>query len=146
MIEDKQQYLVYEWEREYVYILEREFMSSEECREYIDRLCKDYNIKPLGVKISFKKNITYFEPRKWRIVIGENGRSRQVLLHEFGHVIDLLTTGGIEHHGPSFVRIVMELYNKYLEIPFEYLYSKANKMGVSYLSREDLKNKRIKRY
>lgn len=144
---DIQQFKVYAWERKVLkdkFLGERDVLSltSEKAAALVEQVSNDFGFpKPelfsdleeedkalLRRAIGMKKNETlnglYLKQPNALFLM--NG-GRYVLLHELGHAYESFASenGLYQAHGPLFVRIVAQLYAKYLDVDIEVLYNAA---------------------
>jgi hypothetical protein len=118
-------------------------LSLEECRVLASKVCSDYNVpSPLikdgrSLKVAkggFDKigNLTIRLPKMYR--------NRITVLHEATHcVMKYLTLNdGIDHenHGPIYIRYLLDVYSRYLDVPISLLESVAKKFNLEIADKE----------
>lgn len=131
---DNQRKRVYDWERAHVPGHDDGMdattrMPLEECRALVESVAADYNLTPPVVK----------DGRGRRNAIGGQttislplwARCVPIVLHEVAHTI-LLQKGqyGAAYHGPDFMRVFLDLLEKYAKLPLRELRSSAAKAGL----------------
>lgn len=124
--------IAYDWERDFVEPYAK-IIDATETHAITASVCADYSIVPPTILISAQAGPSDFDADTNTITFGHN---RDVdILHELGHAIlsarahksDLVDE---EHHGPAFVWIAIELYNRYLNLDLQYLTVSAAQNGL----------------
>lgn len=125
---DWQQYKVYSWEAD---TLEGDarILTEDEARAIIKKVSRDYGMKP--PKLVWKKRKTEYstyDENDHQIDFGH--RDEISLLHEIAHAVHAHNAEADIHHGPAFVWIAIELYNRYAGVNLQYLITSAKNYGL----------------
>lgn len=150
--QDPQKALEYFWERMYIEpLFPDEDLTLLECERLSNRMCEDHGVKaPLIIRgrgtisRSFDVEITG-GPSKRRlflpfIQLPKGGRRAIDVLHECCHFLKHKYDHECSHHGPVFVRLLIDEIVKYNnEISREWLEEKADFIGLKYCVLDPLK-------
>jgi len=140
---DWQQQRVYDWEEEqFGEIASR--MDPETMQRAANRIADEFNIEAMD--ISFKKahgnsnfEMNYYYFGNHTVTLQSN--DIETLLHEISHAIDHKANHNKwAHHGPSFVRTLITLLDKYLFLDPDKLTKSAEEAGITVAERRDLPN------
>jgi hypothetical protein len=127
---DKQKKRVYEWEEKCVAGAEDPvFKDEDEAKKLVRKIARKYNIPRPSLKWADHGRSMY-EDDKNRIIFGH--RTLQSLLHEMAHAVHFHRNGedNAQHHGPAFVWIAIDLYNRYGGHDLGYLVQSAANFDV----------------
>jgi hypothetical protein len=107
-------------------------LTTEQCRDYVFKACSATNTRLPSIRFSKASHVPCkADFSRWEIILAEWGRAALPVLHETAH---LATFNAVRHgentHGPSFARMVIELYSGFLGINREYLIQTAARCGV----------------
>ncbi len=126
---------LYHWEDAFVATKQRPgdmLLTSEQCRLLVEQACTVTGTRLPTVRfrnaahVPCKANF-----RTWEIILAEWGRAALPVLHEVGHLAtfdDVMA--GENPHGPSFARMVIELYATFMGVDMEYMLRTAARCGV----------------
>lgn len=131
---DFNQQAVYNWEAKYVDPLTSE-IDEAGARALVTKIAQDYGIPVPAFKwIEVDHELddgepgSFYHAEEHAMYFGH--RDRMTLLHETAHAIESCFAQDTPHHGPAFVWVVIELYNRYGGLSLPYLVTTAHQKGV----------------
>lgn len=129
---DRQKQKVYNWQDKYI-SRGTQRMNLERMRNAVNRLCDDFNM--VAPDIAHEKGIPVSQATSWydtefhEILMQHN--HFYLVLHEFGHALDTHLVGNKwSGHGPSFVRVMSFLAERYHYETSHKLDAAAKNMGI----------------
>ena len=131
VFQDAQKKQVYSWEDNAVIpLLNGKKINKTEAESLVRKVSRDYGIK--APKINWKKYADSSEYDSELNEIDFGHRDEISLLHELAHAIHgkHSETDHDVHHGPAFVWLAIELYNRYAGINLSYLVTSAQHQGI----------------
>ena len=133
---------VYAWEAR---ILDRGTpqLDDEAIENMIWRVADDFNMAAPAVKVDINPKLkhpsSFYVPDKHRIRMRDRGLSH--VLHEVAHAIDMtINDNQWSAHGPSFVRTLLVLAERYQGFDQAMLEKSARRAGIQIADLSDLKN------
>lgn len=107
-------------------------LTTEQCRDYVFRACAVTGTRLPGIRFSKASHVPCkADFSRWEIILAEWGRAALPVLHETAHLATFEAVHrGENGHGPSFARMVIELYSGFLGINRDYLLQTAARCGI----------------
>lgn len=135
---------VYEWERKFIDRHSPSNMTEDQMARIVQKVSGDFNMR--APRLEYEKKGQYstslYHPTPHKISMSV--AKLTWVLHETGHSVDMRVNGNVNgqkwsHHGPSFVRTIIRLADRYQvwQDPVK-LEEEAIKMGILVTPEEDL--------
>lgn len=122
---DSQRSAVYRWEKALwaTYGLKEDMLSLEECQAMVGEVWGDFvthpNLRCLPPVVN-GRGTTWAWGGMWEVSLPRWARFCAVVVHEVGHGVIATRTFGKEQvapHGPEFASLLVELLEKYCDVP-----------------------------
>lgn len=129
---DFQRQKVYDWESS---LKKGLIIPFDQCQSYVDNVWEKEGLKypPKVVPIATQTKNWDGQANRYNIFLHARGACEHTLLHEMAHSMTMtVENNDISAHGPLFVGVAMNLYEKYLKIPKFLLWFTAEKAGVKF--------------
>lgn len=133
---DPQRHLIYSLERETIGQSINTRSSRDHLRSVASHACRKYkvpNVKLMFVHEPDTRLFGWEDHQKITLNSGFHGCNIYTLLHELAHhITDEKYEEGIEHHGPEFFSIYIDLMDRYRVFPRRQMKALADQYGVRY--------------
>jgi len=106
-------------------------MTRDEVVALVEAIAKDWDVTAPRVRFRRHSSGAWCE-FVGRIRFGEYSMKPRIVIHEMAHhIIHCRLGSSPAGHGPEFARMVMTLYNRYLDVPLRYMRAKATEGRVT---------------